>query len=113
METTSSSSDGRSTRAFYLPAMGTLSSTPGRVVRFVSRHLDDHSVLVRSKRSPAPTRAFYLPATVGVTGITGRLERVASQLSENRDVRGRVTAAHEELREFYLPATARFADRRR
>lgn len=113
MEITSSNSDGQSTRAFYLPAMGTLSRTPGRVLRVVSRHLDDHGVLVRSERSPAPTRSFYLPATLGLTGVPGRLERVTARLFGNRDVRGRVAAAREELREFYLPATARFADSRR
>ena len=63
METKPSISN--STVEFYLPGTFQFAGSPGRIERFLTRHLRSHDADVPAVGS-ARTTAFYLPATPGV-----------------------------------------------
>lgn len=104
MDPNTSMSESQPSRAFYLPAMATLSSVPGRIGRFLAARGRDHSRLTAGPVAPEPTRSFYLPAVV--SGLPGRVERF---IDARRHVASaaRVGAVSERIREFYLPGTFR------
>lgn len=93
-------------RAFYLPATAVQSAVPGRVERFVTGHLRDHSDLVRADVDDEPVRAFYLPGADGLATVSARVERF---LTSHRFAPGTLNraAVSQQVREFYLPATQR------
>lgn len=62
METNTSMSSRQPSREFYLPAMGVISPVPGRIERWVTNHLRDHSGIVRQAANISAVREFYLPA---------------------------------------------------
>lgn len=98
-------SDGKRSRAFYLPGTAVLSNVPGRIERFVTARIADRRLAGSPHREP--TREFYLPATAVRSAVPGRLERfVSARLHDHRPREG-VKRAAERVREFYLPATLR------
>lgn len=113
METKQSMSNSQGMREFYLPAMSVLSSVPGRLERFFSTHLSDHSHLVFGETTKHPARAFYLPAMGVLSNVPTRVERFLSVRLGTHDTRSGIGALRGELRDFYLPGTFRIASRRR
>lgn len=61
MESTTSKSNSQ--RDFYLPGSAVPSPVPGRLERFVTNLLRDHSGLVWTAAADTGTREFSLPAT--------------------------------------------------
>lgn len=113
METEQSMSDSQGPRAFYLPGMSVLSSVPGRIERFLTSRLGDHSHPVVGPVPTIPSRPFYLPGTAVLSNVPGRVERTVTRLLRNRDTRARIDQLRQEIREFYLPGTPRFAGNRK
>lgn len=113
MGPTKSRSDSQRTREFYLPAMGVLSNAPGRIERFVTTSLSDHSHLVFGPTRIQPTRAFYLPGMGVLSNRPGRVVEFLSELLRNHDTRTKIGEVRHEIREFYLPATSRLMRPRR